>query len=71
MDLGMKNALLLLLSSACVALVAWVLWRLAGEDGFVVLPTLALVVVTVDNLWLRRQLRARAAFDPAAGSGEP
>lgn len=55
----MKDAFLLVLAAAGLALIAWGFWRLAGEYGFGVVSTAALLALTVDNIRLRRQLRAR------------
>ncbi len=54
-----KDALFLVLAAAGVALIAWGFWRFAGDYGFGVVSTTALLALTVDNIRLRRQLRAR------------
>jgi hypothetical protein len=57
----MKDALLLLMTGAGVALAAWAFWHYLGNDAACTLMTLVLVGVVADNARLRRQLRARRA----------
>ena len=54
----MKDQVILLLSGIGVAALAWGFWHVLGNDGFNVIITVALVVLTVDNIRLRKQLRA-------------
>lgn len=55
----MKDVLLLLVSGLACSGAAWAFWHYLGNDAFGVLNTLFLVVATVDNFRLRRQLRER------------
>ncbi|MBA2722420.1 MAG: hypothetical protein H0W48_02815 [Methylibium sp.] len=55
----MKNAFLLVLAAVGVALITWGFWRFAGDYGFGVVSTAALLALTVDNIRLRRQFHAR------------
>jgi len=55
----MKDSLLLLATGVACSVAAWAFWHYLGSDAFGVLNTLFLVVVVVDNVRLRRQLRAR------------
>jgi hypothetical protein len=54
----MKDNLILLLPASAFALVAWAFWHFFGENGFSVISTLALIVLFIDNLRLRRKLRS-------------
>jgi hypothetical protein len=56
----MKDALLLLATGIVFSLLAAAFWRYLGSDGFGVLNSLFIVVLVVDNMQLRRQLRARS-----------
>jgi hypothetical protein len=53
----MKDDLLLLITATIVALLAWAFWRFLGESAFSVVSTLALLIVTADNIRLRRKLK--------------
>lgn len=67
----MKDTLSLLLAAAAIALLAWAFWRTVGDAGFSMISTAALLALAVDNLRLRRQLRARGAGDATAGPAQP
>lgn len=67
----MKDTLSLLLVAAAVTLLAWAFWRTVGDVGFNVISTAALLALAVDNIRLRRQLRARGAGDATAGPAQP
>ena len=54
----MKDAFLLIFTAAGFALIAWAFWHFFGKDSFGILATLALVIVLVDNIRLRRKLKA-------------
>ena len=56
----MKDSLSLLATGIACSLFAWAFWRYLGTEGFGVLNTLFLVVAVVDNVRLRRALRARS-----------
>lgn len=56
----MKDAILLLVTGVAVSLAAWAFWHYLGNDAFGVLNSLFITVLVVDNIRLRRQLRARA-----------
>lgn len=56
----MKDALLLLATGIIGALLASVFWHYLGSNGFGVLNSLLIVVLVVDNIRLRRQLRAKS-----------
>jgi hypothetical protein len=55
----MKDALLLLVTSAACSVAAWGFWHYLGNDAFSALNTLFLVASVVDNYRLRRLLRAQ------------
>lgn len=55
----MKNAALLILTAAGVAVLAWGFWHFLGNSAFNVISAMALVAITVDNIRLRRQLRSQ------------
>jgi hypothetical protein len=54
----MDSALLLLAAAAC-STAAWTFWHFLGNDAFGIFALLALAVVAVDNLRLRRKLREK------------
>lgn len=54
----MKDALLLLATGMVCAFVASAFWRHLGSDGFGVLNSLLVTLLVVDNIQLRRKLRA-------------
>lgn len=56
----MKQHVALVCMAAAAALLAWAFWHYVGNNAFSLLPTIMLVIVALDNLRLRRQLRARA-----------
>lgn len=55
----MKDQILLLLAGVAGAGIAWAFWYFFGEVGINVLGSLAVIVLLVDNLQLRRRLRKR------------
>lgn len=57
----MKDSVLLLAVAVIVAMAAWVFWHYVGLNGFELLSTLMIVVLAVDNMRLRRELRNRRA----------
>ena len=54
----MRNALALLATAVAFAVLATLLWRALGEDAFTALGLLMTVALAVDNIRLRRQLKA-------------
>jgi Flp pilus assembly protein TadB len=54
----MNDSLLLLVTGLACSLVAWAFWHYLGNDAFGVLNSLLVTVLVVDNIRLRRQLRA-------------
>lgn len=54
-----KGNLLLLLAAIVVSIVSWIFWRYAGEFGFTILLSLAVIGFGIDNRRLRRELRKR------------
>jgi len=54
----MNDRLQLLLAAGVFAVLAWTFWHILGNDAFSALPTIMLIVVVVDNVRLRRQLRS-------------
>lgn len=54
----MKNQIALLVWAIATAALAWGIWYVLGNDTFTTLTTVALVVLTVDNIRLRNRLRA-------------
>ncbi|UPU35915.1 hypothetical protein M1B72_21135 [Geomonas paludis] len=54
----MKDNIILLVTAAIAALLAWAFWRFLGQHAFSVISTLALLIVTADNLRLRRKLKS-------------
>ena len=57
----MKDQIILLFSAIGVAALAWGFWHVLGNDAFNAIITVALVVLSVDNIRLRRQLRGNQA----------
>ncbi|KAA8714401.1 hypothetical protein [Pseudomonas cannabina] len=58
----MKDSIALLATAVAMAFFAWLFWSSLGQDAFAVLGTLMVVVVlTVDNFRLRRQVKALQA----------
>lgn len=53
----MRDSLSLLAAGVLFALFGWAFWHYLGPDALCTLVILTLVVVTVDNARLRRQLR--------------
>ena len=54
----MNDDLLLLVTAAIVAFLAWAFWQFLGASAFTVISTLALIIISVDNIRLRRKLKA-------------
>ena len=54
----MKDAFQLLIAATVFAIVAWAFWHFLGKDGFSALSTVALLVLVVDNIRLRRKLKS-------------
>jgi hypothetical protein len=57
----MNDRLQLILVGGVVAVIAWTFWHVLGKDAFSTLPTIMLIIVVVDNVRLRRQLRSNTA----------
>ncbi|KPC25212.1 Uncharacterized protein ABJ99_2359 [Pseudomonas syringae pv. cilantro] len=57
----MKDSIALLATAVAMAFFAWLFWSSLGQDAFAVLGTLMVVVLTVDNFRLRRQVKALQA----------
>ena len=53
----MKDSILLILAAVGVSALAWGFWRYFGDAGSNVVSAIAVVVLTADNIRLRRQLR--------------
>jgi len=54
----MKDRLGLLVAGMFLACLAWALWHWLGDDGFGTISTLALIALAIDNIRLRRELKA-------------
>ena len=52
----MKDDLVLLITAAAFASLAWCLWHFLGQEAFDVLMLLALIGAVADNIRLRRRL---------------
>jgi len=61
----MRDGLYLLLAALLFAAIGWVFWHFAGENAFGILSVVAMVVLTADNIRLRRQLRSFRPRPPA------
>ncbi|KPB72556.1 hypothetical protein ACKUFS_20620 [Pseudomonas cannabina] len=57
----MRDSIALLATAVAMAFFAWLFWSSLGQDAFAVLGTLMVVVLTVDNFRLRRQVKALQA----------
>ena len=55
----MKDQILLLITGSVVAIISWVFWYFLGEASFIVFTIIVMLVLSVDNMRLRRKLRAR------------
>lgn len=53
----MKDNLLLLMVGSVAAGLSWVFWHFTGENGALVLMTIAVVSLLIDNRRLRKILR--------------
>ncbi|AMO98115.1 putative membrane protein [Collimonas arenae] len=53
----MKDHFQLLTGGALFAIIAWAFWHFLGNDAFSALSTIALLVLFVDNVRLRRKLK--------------
>jgi hypothetical protein len=53
----MKDRMNLLLTAATMSALGWAYWHFAGNNAVGILMSLLLVVLTIDNFLLRRQLR--------------
>ncbi|NMF87309.1 hypothetical protein [Aromatoleum petrolei] len=54
----MRDGIYLMASAIALAAIGWVFWHFAGESGFEIISTVALVAVVADNIRLRRLLRS-------------
>lgn len=54
----MKDGILLIVAAAGCSLGAWIFWHVLGSDALTVLMILAFISMTVDNIRLRKKLRA-------------
>jgi hypothetical protein len=54
----MKDDLILIVTATIVALFAWAFWHFLGQSAFSVISTFALLIVTGDNIRLRRKLKS-------------
>lgn len=54
----MKDDVILLITATIVALLAWAFWHFLGQHAFSVISTFALLIVTADNMRLRRKLKS-------------
>ncbi|SDX32575.1 hypothetical protein SAMN05444064_11811 [Pseudomonas syringae] len=57
----MKDSIALLATAVAMAFFACLFWSSLGQDAFAVLGTLMVVMLTVDNFRLRRQVKALQA----------
>ena len=55
----MRDALSLLGAGLLFSLLAWAIWHYLGSDAPGAIITIALVIASVDNARLRRQLRKK------------
>jgi hypothetical protein len=53
----MSDSLNLLLQAAGLALCAWIVWHLLGQEGLSAFSMIALLVLFLENARLRRKLR--------------
>lgn len=53
----MKDRILLILAATTMSALAWSYWYFAENNAIGILTSFLLVVLTVDNFQLRRQLR--------------
>jgi hypothetical protein len=56
----MKDRFRLILVAGVLAVLAWTFWHYLGKEAFSTLSTCMLIVVAMDNIRLRRQLRSDA-----------
>ena len=54
----MKDSFALLLTAGAFSLIAWGFWHFLRADGFSAVSTLALLALLVENIRLRRKLKA-------------
>lgn len=54
-----KDSWLLILVAIGMAALAWGFWHVAGGEGSNIITTIALIVLLVDNLRLRKELRTK------------
>lgn len=57
----MKDRIFLLVAAVGCAIGSWALWHYLGKDALNTLVIVALVLVTGDNLRLRRKMRERCS----------
>lgn len=55
----MKDSISLIFLATCMAVFAWFFWHFAGNAGINTILIIAVVVLIVDNIRLRRQLHVR------------
>jgi hypothetical protein len=53
----MKDQLVLLLTAIVVATLAWAFFHYLGQDAWPILSALVIIVLTSDNVRLRRQVK--------------
>ncbi|KPZ12332.1 MULTISPECIES: hypothetical protein [Pseudomonas syringae group] len=61
----MKDSLALLATAIVMSFFAWLFWSSLGQDASTVLGTLMLVLLSIENYRLRRQVRALLASKSA------
>ena len=57
----MKDSIFLILSALGCAGLAALFWRFLGQNGFDVISSIAMVVLAVDNIRLRRLSKAKSS----------
>lgn len=55
----MKDSISLIFSAICMAAIAWLFWHFAGNSGINIILIIAVIVLIVDNIRLRKQLHVR------------
>ncbi|GFO60500.1 hypothetical protein GMST_28250 [Geomonas silvestris] len=64
----MRDSLAILLAAAGISVLAWAFWHFAGGRGVDILTSFLLLILTADNIRLRRCLRNKTIV--AAGSAQ-
>lgn len=57
----MKDSIALLATAIVMAILAWLFWSQLGQDAFGVLGLIMTLTLVVDNVRLRRQVKALSA----------